>query len=514
MLSKVTTLYENCDSTKITLHSISNPELNRISQKYFILRKLAFELENIEALLTWTSFIRKLLFAWSYSPLSFDISSTNEIQSEYEKISELWRQRKDSFQSSIQSSIDELLDGLHGLSSPEASLNYGYSKISHLHFDQIYVCQKHWGWGIDNNKLADSSGIKRLTQSTNAGAPSERACFFGSPRIYALKGLSGIWTAPRFKEIHFIIHDHTGLQIPGWKTDSINFDGNTNTSSPWNNQVTTNILISAPFSENPDDSAVDKTDLEYNGLGIKELIDNLNSQHYSGSSEDEVFCVLLLTEDGKVIPIRQHSKPDCLILASKITLEAKEAEDITSGDVILIRSSGGNTLKELESRKHDDEWESALSLHREWKDALLQLIDTGLISEIKESVNQTPQSIRNWSNPENHGPDKKETFIALMEHLGLNSDTNRKWETIQALREIGHSIGTDATETLKADFLDLNSSEQRKLSKDGTLTKYLDGDSEAAAMTAIRISDVLSYSAKIRPALINHILTPDNIPWL
>jgi hypothetical protein len=510
MLTDVTTLYGNCDSSQIILHTISNPELRQLSQKYYTLRKQAFELEITETVLPWTSFMRKLLFAWSYSPLPFDIQSICEIKEEYDRIAELWQLRKDNFQEAIKSSISEILDDILKLSTSQISLSRGYSKIAYLNFDKAFVCQKHWGWGIDNDRLSNLCGIRNISQSNTNGPPSEIACFFGSPQTYDFKGQSGIWTAPRFKEIHFIIFDHTGNQIPKWKNDSIDFNSDATNRSPWNCQVTSNILNAAPTPEIP----LDNTEPEVYELGIKELIESLNRQHYSGSNEDEVFCVLLLSENENVIPIRQHSKPECLILGSKCTLEVKEAEDITSGDVILIRSSGGNTLKEIESRNPDKELTTALSLHRKWKEALLQRIDTGLITEIRESVDQTPQSIRNWSKPENHGPDKKETFVALMNYLDLNSDTDFKWKTIQGLRGIGHSYGTDASEQLKAEFAKLDSSETRRLSKEGTLTKYLNGDSEAAAMTAIRISDVLSYSAKIRPTLINHILTLDNIPWL
>lgn len=409
--------------------------------------------------------------------------------------------------------MDEILDEINDIRYPEISLRRAHSKLSHLKFDETYVCQKNWGWGIENNQLAESSGIGRLTHITAGASLGQRACFFGSPRLYALKGQSGIWTAPRFNEIHFIIHDYTGLSIPSWKSDSIAFEDKSKNNSPWNYQTINNELITAPTLLSMKEE-LDSNEFGTDELLISDFIKSLNRQSGSESNEDEVFCVLLLTETEKVIPIRQHSKPDCLILGSRITLEVKEAEEMTSGDMILIRSSSGITLTELEHSKMDDEWKTALSLHREWKEALLQLIDTGLISEIKESVKQTAQSIRNWSKPENHGPEKKETFVALMDYLGLNKDTEQGWKTIQALRGIGHSIGTDATATLRSDFLNLDTSELRKLSKNGLLTKYLDGDSEAAAMTAIRISDVLTYSAKIRPSLINHILTPDNIPWL
>lgn len=513
MLTDVTTLYENCDSSQIILHSISNPELNQLSQKHYTLRKKAFELETAQTVLPWTSFIRKLLFAWSYSPLPLNILSISEIKEEYDEICEQWKKRKGDVQESIRSIISEILDEILRLSTSEASLSRGHSKIAHLNFDKAYVCQKHWGWGIDNDRLSHLCGIKNITLFNTSDPFTERACFFGSPQAYDFKGQSGIWTAPRFKEIHFIIFEHTGNSIPRWKKDSINFNSDATSCIPWNYQVTSNVLIAAPSTETPE-SQLDHTELVTDELGIKELINNLHSQHYSGSNEDEVFCILLLAETGDVIPIRQHSKPDCLILGSRIALEVKEAEEITSGDIILIRSSSGITLTELEYSKKDDEWKTALSLHREWKEALLQIIDTGLISEIKESVKQTAQSIRNWSKPENHGPEKKETFVALMDYLGLNKDTDQMWKIIQALRGIGHSIGTDATEALKANFSNLDSSEKRRLSKDGILKKHLDGDSEAAAMTAIRISDVLTYSAKIRPSLVNHILTLSKVSWL
>lgn len=508
MLSNVTRLYENCGATQITLHSISNPNLNRIASQYRALRKNAFELENEEALLPWVTFIRKLLFAWSYSPLALKIKDIDAIESDYDQLTELWKQRKNNFQESIRIKMDDILDGINDIRYPEISLRRAHSKLSDLKFDKTYVCQKNWGWGIDNDQLSVSAGIRRLTHVSASADLGQRACFFGSPRLYALKGLSGIWTAPRFKEIHFIIHDYTGLNIPSWKSDSINFENQSKSNSPWNCQIINNELITAPTL------IPIKEELETDELVISDFIKNLNRQSGSGSDEDEVFCVLLLSETEKVIPIRQQSKPDCLILGAEITYKSTEAEEISSGDIILIRSSSGNTLKEIESNEHSAEWDIALSLHNEWKELLLQLIDTGLISEIKESVNQTPQSIRNWSKPENHGPERKETFIALMAYLGFNKDAEQRWKTIQALRGIGHSIGTDATETLKNNFLNLDTSEQRRLSKDGILKKYLGGDSEAAAMTAIRISDVLTYSAKIRPSLINQVLTPSNIPWL
>jgi len=46
------------------------------------------------------------------------------------------------------------------------------------------------------------------------------------------------------------------------------------------------------------------------------------------------------------------------------------------------------------------------------------------------------------------------------------------------------------------------------------LVKYLHDDHEAASMTAIIVKEVISYSAKIRPSLINRQLTPDKSLWL
>ena len=117
MLKNVTTLYDNCNSSQIILHSISNPELNQLTQKYYTLRKQAFELEITEDIILWTSFIRKLLFAWSYSPLSFEVSSIGEIKFEYDRIGELWQHRKDNFQESIKTGIDEILTAIHCLSA-------------------------------------------------------------------------------------------------------------------------------------------------------------------------------------------------------------------------------------------------------------------------------------------------------------------------------------------------------------------------------------------------------------
>ena len=513
MLNDVTTLYENCGSTQITLHSISNPELKRISQKYSNLRQEAINLENSESLLPWTAFIRRLLFAWSYSPLSFEISTIKAIQSDYDRVSSDWILKKENFQESIKIGVDEILEGIQHITSSNISLSRGHSELTDLYFDEIYVCQKHWGWGIDNDRLSDLSRIEKLTHAAPGGILAERACFFGSPRIYALKGLSGIWTAPRFKEIHFIIHDYTGLKIPGWKSNSIKFDLPSNSNSPWDNRTTNEILIPAPNPQETVDQ-LDHDELFTNKSGTDALINNLNNQHDPQPNENEVFCVLLLTENGKVIPIRQNSKPDCLILESRITYKSVEAEELSSGDIILIRSSSVHTLREVESSQHDKTWEEALSLHWEWKEALSKITEVGLVSEVKKAVNHTAQNIRNWATPENHGPDRKETFVALMNHLKLNKDTDKKWKTIQALRARGHSIGADATETLKANFLKLDSSEKTTLARDGELKKHLNGDSEAASMTAIRISEVLTYSAKIRPSLINHILISDNIPWL
>lgn len=512
MIQDITKLYHNCSSTKIILHTIDTPELARSSNIFQRLRKDTHELEITDALLPWITFFKRLLFAWSYSPLPLNLTSIKEVGDEYLRLTDLWAIRRENFQAGIVSAIDELNLLINEAGEAKASLSAGFQKIADKNFDTVYVCQKHWGWGIDNARLAQLTSIKGIKHVDASIEAKPRACFFGSPWIYSLKGYSGIWTAPQYEEIHFLIPTHTSTEIPNWKSDSIRPHSGTQNNPPWSIENHTNVLMPALgiASKNEEENAFEH---HLSDSLLEDLIDNLNSKNELGSpTEDEIHCVLLSTESGKVIPIRQHSRPDTLALGKCHTIEPKDPEEIVSGDIILLRTASGVTVKEIDTTENTA-WELALELHNKWKEALTQLIDIGLMSEIKEAVGQTAQSIRNWSKQEHHGPENRETFTALMQHLGMGEHAEAGWSTIRNLRGLGHKIGTEATEALKNDFLKLKDNELRLLHKKGRLTKYLNEDFESASMDAVIIDQVISYSAKIRVSLVNQILTPDTVPW-
>ena len=511
MFKDATALYENCGSSRIRIHSVSNPALKELCTRAITLRRNADDLDISEQLLPWSSFIRRLLFAWNTTPLTFKINGITDVWKEYERLINLWDQRRDAFQEPVKSDLSKILHGIDEMSSCESSLHLAYSRLLNEHYDSAFVCQKYWGWGIDNEKLSKLSGISGITHPGAIESPSHKACFFGSPRIYDLKSQSFLWTAPRFEEVHFITYEHTGTSIPEWKNSSINFDTQTKPKCPWSQNVDSSRLIAA---DELDAAPLDIGEIGHIPHDIDELVKSLNHQDCDSSEDNEVSCVLLLSENNEVIPIRQQSDPDCLLLGSRLKIDRKDADEIIPGDIILIRSSSGDTLKEVEMSQKSDEWNEALRQHKEWKDSLSKVIDLGLVSEVKNAVGQTANNIRNWAKPQNHGPENKQTFIALTSYLGMHKEVDSMWRTIQALRGYGHSHGTDASESLRTTFLNLDTNDQKELEAKGMLVKYLHDDHDAAAMTAIRISDVLSYSAKIRPSLVNRMLTIENIPWL
>jgi len=511
MLKDTTALYENCESSRIIIHSVSNPALKKLCSRAITLKRTAEDLEIVEQLLPWISFIRRLLFAWNTTPLPFDLSRSIDLESEYEKLTNLWDQKKSFIQEPASSQVSDLLYRIGEISSSESSLQQAYSKLQYEPFENPFVCQKYWGWGIDNLRLGKISGISGIKHPGQIESPSRKACFFGSPRIYDLKSQSFLWTAPRFEEVHFLTYEHTGIKIPRWTHNSINFANEKKSECPWPQKVESNNLISA---EDVDEEPLDIGAIESFPHDIDELVKSLNHQDCDSAEDNEVSCVLLLSENHEVIPIRQQSAPDCLLLGSRLKIDRKDADEIIPGDIILIRSSSGDTLKEVEMTQKSDEWNEALHQHKEWKDALAKVIDLGLVSEVRNAVDQTANNIRNWAKPQNHGPESKQTFIELMNYLRMGEEAESMWRTIQALRGYGHSHGTDASESLRATFLNLDNHDQKELEAKGMLVKYLHDDHEAASMTAIIVKEVISYSAKIRPSLINRQLTPDKSLWL
>jgi hypothetical protein len=511
MLKDATALYENCESSRIRIHSVSNSALKELCSKAIALRRIADDLDISEQLLPWTSFIRRLLFAWNTTPLTFEISGITDLQKEYLRLTALWDQRRDTFQEPVKSELSKILRGVDEMSSCESSLHLAYSRLLNEHYDSAFVCQKYWGWGIDNEKLSKLSGVSGIKHPGEIGSPSSKACFFGSPRIYDLKSQSFLWTAPRFKEVHFLTYEHTGISIPGWKNSSINFDTQTKRKCPWSQNVESSRLIAG---DDEDVTPLDIGEIGHFATDIDQLVKSLNNQEGVSSDENEISCILLLTECEKILPLRQQSNPDCLSLSPRLRIEHKDAEEIIPGDIILIRSSSGDTLKEVEESQKSDEWNKALLLHKKWKDALSKLIDLGLISEVIQAVDQTPNNIRNWSKPQHHGPENKDTFVALINHLEMDDEAEFMWRTIQALRGYGYSHGTDSSEALKSTFLKLDARDRKELESNGTIMKFLHDDHEAASMAAIIIKEVISYSAKIRPSLINRQLTPDKKLWL
>lgn len=511
MLKDTTVLYKNCESSRIIIHSVSNPALRKISSRTITLKRTAESLEIVERLLPWTSFIRRLLFAWNTTPLPLDISKSVDLANEYDKLSSDWDEKKAFIQEPARSLVSDLLIGITEMPSSESTLQRAYSKLQNVEFENTFVCQKYWGWGIDNVSLGKVSGISGIKHPGQIESPSQKACFFGSPRIYDLKSKSFIWTAPRFEEVHFLTYEHTGTKLPHWAQNSINFSRDNKAGCPWPNKVETNILITAGDA---DKESLDIGEIEHFPNDIDELVKSLNNQDCDSSEGKEVSCILLLSEHQEFIPIRQQSDPDCLLLGSRIKIEQKDADEILPGDIILIRSSSGDTLKEVELSQKNDEWSEALRLHKEWKDALTRVIDLGLVSEVREVVGQTPNNIRNWAKSQNHGPESKQTFVALMNYLEMDKEADSMWRTIQALRGYGHSHGNDASNSLKTLFINMNKNDQKELERKGMLVKYLHDDHDAASMKAIVVKEVVSYSAKIRPSLINRQLTPDKSLWL
>jgi len=511
MLKNTTALYKNCESSRIIIHSVSNPALKKLCSRAITLKRTAEDLEIVEQLLPWISFIRRLLFAWNTTPLPFDLSKSVDLESEYEKLTNLWEQKKSFIQEPAGSQVSDLLLKIGEISSSDSSLQQAYSKLQYDPFENPFVCQKYWGWGIDNLRLGEICGIPGIKHSGQIESPSSKACFFGSPRIYDLKSQSFIWTAPRFEEVHFLAYEHVGIIIPRWTHNSINFANEENCECPWPQNVESNNLICA---EDVDEEPLDIGVIEYFPHDIDELVKSLNHQDCESSEGHEVSCVLLLSENHEVIPIRQQSDPDCLLLGSRLKIDRKDADEILPGDIILIRSSSGETLKEVEMTQKSDEWNDALRQHKGWKDALSSVLNLGLVSEVRGAVGQTANNIRNWAKPQHHGPESKQTFIELMNYLGIGEEIESAWRTIQALRGYGHSLGTDTSESLRATFLNLDNNDQKELKAKGMIVKYLHGDHDAASMTAIIVKEVISYSAKMRPSLINRQLTSDKSLWL